>query len=98
MSRKVLFIFIVLSAIFFCISTYSIGQANKKVLRDTLDNALDISYYLNNLNGFLPIVAPITEPAVGYRAAVAGLFFIPKTDSITKKFKMPDVVGSAWMK
>ena len=72
----------------------SSAQKKQRALIDTLDNALDVSYYLNNLHGFLPVIAPITEPAVGYGAAVAGVFFIPKkTDS--KKFQMPDVVGAA---
>jgi len=69
-------------------------QKKKRPLRDTLDNAVDISYYLNNLHGFLPVIAPITEPAVGYGATLAGVFFIPKKTE-DKKFKMPDVVGAA---
>ncbi len=76
-------------------STNSVAQKMQKTFIDTLDNALDVSYYLNNLHGFLPIVSPITEPAVGYGAAVAGLFFIPKKEKAGKKFQMPDVVGAA---
>ncbi len=71
------------------------GQERQRAFVDTLDNAFDISHYLYNLHGLLPVVSPITEPAVGYGAAVAGLFFIPKTDTINKGFKMPDVVGIA---
>jgi hypothetical protein len=72
----------------------SSAQKKQKILVDTIDNALDVSYYLNSLHGFLPIISPITEPAVGYGAVVAGLFFIAKkTDG--KEFSMPDVVGAA---
>jgi len=71
------------------------AQKKQKTFVDTLDNALDISYYLNNLHGFLPIVSPITEPAVGYGAAVAGLFIIPKKKIDSIRFQMPDVVGIA---
>lgn len=71
------------------------AQKKESALVDTFDNALDISYYLNNLHGFLPVISPITEPAVGYGAAVAGLFFIPKKKRDDKKFQMPDVTGFA---
>jgi hypothetical protein len=65
-----------------------------KLFIDTLDNAFDISYYLYNLHGFIPIVSPITEPAVGYGAAGAGVFFVPKKPTgNNKKFNMPDVVA-----
>ena len=73
----------------------SFAQKKQRALIDTLDNALDASHYLNNLHGFLPVISPITEPAVGYGAAVAGLFFIPKKEAESKKFQMPDVVGIA---
>ena len=73
----------------------SMAQKKQKAIRDTLDNAIDISYYLNNLHGVLPIISPITEPAVGYGAAIAGLYFIPKKDTSRKGFKMPDIAGIA---
>ncbi len=73
----------------------SVAQERKKSLIDTLDNALDLSYYLYNLHGFLPVVSPITEPAVGYGAVVAGVFFIPKKKTEEQKFQMSDIVGVA---
>jgi len=49
------------------------GQNQERAsLKDTLDNAFDLSYYLYDLHGFLPVVSPITEPAVGFGAALAG--------------------------
>jgi len=71
------------------------AQKKEKLLIDTLDNAFDLSHYLYNLHGFLPVISPITEPAVGYGAAVAGMFFIPKKKSNDLKFQMPDIVGVA---
>ncbi|MCF6171193.1 MAG: BamA/TamA family outer membrane protein [Bacteroidales bacterium] len=97
MRRKVTFSFSILVLLLLSIPLHTIAQKKqkkKKPLRDTLDNAIDISYYLNNLHGFLPVIAPITEPAVGYGAALAGAFFIPKKTT-KKKFKMPDVAGVA---
>jgi hypothetical protein len=83
--------------LFFVISVYSIdpavAQDRNKLFRDTLDNAFDISKWLLDLHGFLPVVAPITEPALGYGFAAAGVFFIPKEKSSSGQFKMPDIVG-----
>ncbi len=73
----------------------SYAQKKQKAFIDTLDNRFDVSYFLNDLHGFLPVISPITEPAVGYGAAAAGIFFIPKKKSDDKKFKMPDVTGVA---
>jgi len=88
-------ILIAFSIIILFVPANSYAQKKQKALVDTLDNALDVSYYLNNLHGFLPIISPITEPAVGYGAALAGLFFIPKKETADKKFQMPDVAGAA---
>ena len=60
-------------------------------LRDTTDNAIDLSTYLTKKNGVLPIVVPVTEPAVGYGAVVGGLFFVPKKGP----HKQPDMVSVA---
>jgi hypothetical protein len=46
-------------------------------LRSSEDGALDIGKFLDEPYGFLPLVIPITEPAVGYGAAGA-LAFIQK--------------------
>ncbi len=87
--------------IILCVSVLSLlmdpAQAQEKRgrFRDTLDNAFDISNWLYELYGFIPLVAPITEPAVGYGAAAAGVYFIPKKDSSTGQFKMPDITGVA---
>ncbi len=88
-------ILITFSIVILFVPAVGFAQKKQKALVDTLDNALDVSYYLNNLHGFLPIISPITEPAVGYGAAVAGLFFIPKKQTADKKFQMPDIVGAA---
>ena len=71
------------------------GQDKPKAFRDSTDNAFDVSHYLYNLRGFLPIISPITEPAVGYGATLAGAIFIPKKDSDPKEFTMPDVIVAA---
>lgn len=70
------------------------GQDKKQpLLRDTLDNQLDLSQYLYGLTGFLPVVAPITEPAVGYGAAGALLYFVPTRKYDSEHFQIPDIAG-----
>jgi len=60
------------------------GEALKTAATDTASNFrsaddgwLDVSGFLDKAYGFLPVVIPITEPAVGYGAA-GGLAFIDK--------------------
>ena len=71
------------------------AQKEQRLFIDSLDNAFDISKWLLDLHGFVPLVAPITEPAVGYGAVGAGVFFIPKKHSSPGQFKMPDITGAA---
>ena len=69
-------------------------QEETKVFKDTLDGAFDVSKYLFELHGFLPLVTIITEPALGYGGVGAGVYFIPKEKTADKKFRMPDIVGA----
>ena len=80
---------------FWGISTFAFAQEKPKLFKDSIDDAFDISHYLYDLHGLLPVISPITEPAVGYGAAAALLYFIPKEKSETKKFQMPDIVAGA---
>ena len=49
--------------------------AEESLFVDPLDGAFDVDRFLATRYGFMPLVVPITEPAVGYGAA-AGLVFI----------------------
>lgn len=49
---------------------------------DPEDGQFDLSYFLENPRGFLPIPIVITEPAVGYGGGVAGMFFQCPTPSL----------------
>lgn len=95
MSNKFILIFTLQVLLLLSITLDCAAQTREKPLTDTLDNAFDLSYYLYNLHGFLPVITPITEPAIGYGAAVAGMFFIPKKKSNDLEFQMPDIVGVA---
>jgi len=68
---------IFLIAIF--LHVFMIGQAQKTeskiAFRDSLDKAVDISDFLLNKKGFLIVPSLITEPAVGYGAIGAAIYF-----------------------
>ena len=77
---------------------YFISNVNAQILkkhRDSIDGAIDLSHFLKDLNGVLPIVSPITEPAVGFGAAVAGLYFIAKEENLEKTYQAPDIASLA---
>ena len=64
--------------LFILISFNINAQEDKKplaVFRDSLDNAIDISDFLLNKKGFLIVPTVITEPAVGYGALGAAIYF-----------------------
>ncbi len=67
------------------------SQNKTSIFIDSTDNALDLSNFLTNHKGVLPVIVPITEPAVGYGAVVAGLYFVPSK----KPKKQPDIIAAA---
>ena len=69
-------------------------QKETKLFKDTLDGAFDISRWLFDLNGFIPVVSLITEPALGFGGALAGVYFLPKEKSSKNEFRMPDIAGA----
>lgn len=89
MKNSLLAIFVIL-----LLTSPVLGQEKHRLsVRDTLDNAFDISQYLYGITGFLPVVAPITEPAVGYGAAGSLLYFVPTRAYDSAMFSMPDMAG-----
>lgn len=59
---------------------------------DPEDGWLDVSGFLDTAYGFLPIAAPITEPAVGYGAA-GGLLFIDRDPNDTNMLNRPSMAA-----
>ena len=76
------------------IQTNLAGQEKPKMFTDTLDGAFDISRWLFELHGFIPLVSVITEPALGYGGVAAAAYFIPKKNIPQGQFRMPDIVGA----
>lgn len=92
-SRFVYRIFTITIAVFLLTAnSYAQEEKSKSAFKDTLDGAFDISSYLYDLHGFLPVPSIITEPAVGYGGLLAGAVFIPKKDTLPgQRFRMPDI-------
>jgi len=53
----------------------SIQKKKKLSFKDPKDGAIDLSQFLLEANGVLPVIIPITEPAVGYGGGAALLYF-----------------------
>jgi len=60
---------------------------------DPEDGQFDLSYFLENPRGFLPIPIIITEPAVGYGGGVAGMFLQPRREAGQEGWARPDISG-----
>jgi len=58
---------------------------------DPEDGQLDVSYFLEDPRGFLPIPIVVTEPAVGYGAGGAGMFLRPRREAGEKGWAFPDI-------
>lgn len=60
---------------------------------DPQDGDLDLSYFLENPRGFLPVPLVVTEPAVGYGGGAAGLFLRPRKEAGEEGWSRPDISG-----
>jgi len=69
------FVLFLISTLFILTMPFSAeGFLNLDDLKVREDGALDLSYWLAEKKGFLPILMPITEPAIGYGLGGAALF------------------------
>lgn len=60
-------------------------------LIDPRDGWLDVSAFLEHAAGFLPLVIPVTEPALGYGAVVGAMFLDPREDAGTEGWARPNI-------
>ena len=58
---------------------------------DPEDGQLDLSYFLEDPSGFLPIPIIVTEPAVGYGGGAAGMFLRPRREAGEEGWARPDL-------
>ena len=61
---------------------------------DPEDGQFDLSWFLENPRGFLPIPIVITEPAVGYGGGVAGMFLRPRHEAGREGWARPNISGA----
>ena len=62
-------------------------------LIDPDDGWLDLSQFLDTAYGFVPLVSPITEPAVGYGAAAALVFIDRQTSTAQQRHVRPNIAA-----
>jgi hypothetical protein len=64
-------------------------------LKDTVDHKFDVSNYLINMHGVLPLPSIITEPALGnFGVALALLYIQPKKNAKgVRSYRYPDITG-----
>ena len=58
---------------------------------DPHDGQLDLSYFLENPRGFLPIPIIVTEPAVGYGGGGEGMFLRLRREAGDEGWARPDI-------
>ncbi|HSD69867.1 MAG TPA: hypothetical protein VLB07_09945, partial [Woeseiaceae bacterium] len=74
------------------LTSHAAEEPESTKFRDPDDGKFDVSAYLDTAYGFLPVLAPITEPAVGYGAAAALLFIDrPESDREGKGYARPNI-------
>ncbi|MBL0142881.1 MAG: hypothetical protein IPP91_12455 [Betaproteobacteria bacterium] len=77
------------------IAADSVSGADKREGRarffDPEDQQLDLSYFLENPRGFLPIPIIVTEPAVGYGGGGVGMFLRPRKEAGEEGWSRPDI-------
>ena len=67
-----------------------VAQDTARVVPD--DGWPDLSRFLDKPYGFIPVLAPITEPAVGYGAAAALIFIDKRRDGVVD-MRHPSITG-----
>jgi len=84
MRKQVLFLLLI------TLSLSAFSQNKRPAFKDTLDNAFDMSRYLTEMKGLLPVPIILTEPAIGYGGGVALAYF---HSSIMERGNIPDITS-----
>ncbi|WP_104733763.1 BamA/TamA family outer membrane protein [Hanstruepera ponticola] len=67
----------------------------KVSLKDTLDGKLDMSEFLINANGFIPVPQIITQPALGgFGGLIAPVFIKPNKHQIEGEYTPPNITAA----
>lgn len=74
-------------------STPSKDAANPSRFYDAEDGWFDVSEFLDTVYGFVPVVMPITEPAVGYGAVGALVFIDRHVPGAEQRYTRPNITA-----
>jgi len=104
-ASKVMGFLLLLAALLLQKETHAQEEKKKISLKDSLDHAVDLSDYIIDANGFIPVPTIITEPALGgFGGALAPIFLKkqpPFRDTVNGKLQirpvMPDITGAMGM-
>jgi hypothetical protein len=66
-------------------------RAGRARFVDPEDGQLDLSSFLENPRGFLPVPVVVTEPAVGYGGGAVGMFLRPREEAGEEGWARPDI-------
>lgn len=89
-------VLVLITTLVFAFSSYAQSTKPKKTLRDSLDNKLDFSDFLLNPKGFIPLIQPITEPALGNIGGVISPIFISPNKHPEKNTYTPPNITSVF--
>ena len=96
MKQKNLIIGNLLATLFLLlISTPGIAGSLSDVFIDPSDGYLDMSNFLLDKKGLIPVPIIITEPAIGYGVGLAGVYFHDKPEPGARKGTPPSVSALA---
>jgi hypothetical protein len=77
--------------------TGAAGAGDDSKFVDAQDGWLDLGEFLDTAYGFVPVVSPITEPAVGYGAAGALVFIDRNEPDAGGKYVRPNIAAVGGM-
>jgi hypothetical protein len=91
-SKVLFFLFLFLLP---CLAFAQEGDGKIPTFKDTLDGKMDLSRFLIEFNGFIPIVTIITEPAVGgFGAGIGPVFLTQKKIPGYSGYVAPDITAA----
>jgi hypothetical protein len=66
-------------------------EDSERSLIDPVDGWFDLSPFLEHAAGFVPLIVPITEPALGYGAVFAAVFLDPREEAGSEGWSRPNI-------
>jgi hypothetical protein len=86
---------IIISLFCMCTASAIYGEDFKSQFKDPEDGAFDISLWMSNAYGFIPILSLITEPALGYGLFGGVLFVHMDKEAMLRSEEKPQSISAA---